>query len=88
MIDPDKDTPTELEEPIEPIYDSSEDLALINVPLYDLYRQKIGIYRHKLKKYQKKKRAFVDMIIFIQETIISQNAIYIQRAEPHSWHQL
>jgi hypothetical protein len=28
------------------------------------------------------------MIIFIQEIIISQNVIYIQRAESHSWYQL
>jgi hypothetical protein len=60
-----------LKESVELVYDSLEDSALINISLYELYRQKIEIYKYKLKKYEKKKRAFIDMIIFIQEIIIS-----------------
>lgn len=89
LINPDLTSlPAHPVESVEPKFEPSTNPAQLNQSAYELYRQQIQVFKLKQVKYKKQQRAFEGLIAFIHETIISQNFIYIQKAESHSWHQL
>ena len=51
----------------------------------ELYKIQNSLYKTQLGKYECQKKAFGDLISFIQETTSAQNITLIQKVEPYPW---
>lgn len=80
--------PIALSKPIEPIFDPSESAATFDPKAFEFYKAQQVMYKPRLARYNEQKTAFTAIISFIQETIIIENAIFIQIVEPNPYNLL
>jgi hypothetical protein len=70
------------------IFISFSNFAQLNVTAYDLYKQRIAIFKLIRAKYEKQQRVFEKIIFFIHEIITTQNIKYLEKTKSHSWNLL
>lgn len=89
LIDPSLPAKPEcLQNPIEPIIPIVTNDADTNAAAFSLYKLQLSTYKISLSNFEKQCRAFADINAFITETITLNNAVYIQRTEPHPYNIL
>ena len=49
----------------------------------ELYKLQNSLYKTQLREYEWQKKAFGDLILFIQDTISAHNITFIQKVEPY-----
>lgn len=60
----------------------------LNKDALEPYKLQNSLYKTQLGEYERQKRAFGDLISFIQDTISAHNVTFIQEAEPYPWDTL
>lgn len=80
--------PETLKKPQKPNYDLPEDDAQFDQKKFEAYKARMQLYKADLAEYEKQKKAFGDLISFIQETITTSTAIFIQKEDTHPWNLL
>jgi hypothetical protein len=56
----------------------------LNKNAVELYKLECASYTHRTADYQNQKKALIDLINYIQETITVDNVIYIRSIDSHS----
>jgi hypothetical protein len=86
LIDPERPNQPEYPRPPdEPQVNLPTDAANFNHQDYIFPRAHFLVYKVRLAKYHRQQEALYDLVVFIQETLSVQNAVYIRRGEAHSW---
>ncbi|MCJ1469801.1 hypothetical protein MMC07_008443 [Pseudocyphellaria aurata] len=65
-----------------------EDDTQFDKTKYEAYKARKDIYKTNLAKFERREKAFGDLITFIQDTIAAHNVTFIQKEEPHPWDYL
>lgn len=88
-VNPDlTEKPLSLKKPTEPQFKVLDDDNIFDKVGYEAYRAIRKVYKVKLAENDHQKKAFGDLISFIQDTITAHNITYIQKEDPHPWNML
>ena len=83
-VDPDlSDKPVEPQYPTKPVLNRLEGGGIDPTAL-EAYKIELVEHKAELAEYERKEKAFGDLIAFIQDTIAAYNVIFIQN-EDHPW---
>lgn len=86
LINPNKAVkPAVLPKPTAPIFLMPDSSTPLTTDAYQKHKLQIKNYEILSAEYEKQKKAFADIVSFIQDTITATNAIYIQKAASHPY---
>lgn len=89
LVNPDLTTqPVSFKEPVESEFQIPDDDTQFDKIKYEADKARKDVNKTSLAKFERQRKAFGDLISFIQETIAAHNVTFIQKEESHPWNLL
>lgn len=89
MVNPElSERPTGTKKPTEPVLRlpaPGGDTQAYDPRIYEIYRVENQIYGRHLREYEREKKALLDVITAIQDSMNAESAAFIQKTPSHAW---